>query len=44
MSVQTIRRDYSLSGGHKDAVELDGERIVERMEENWWRPKLPASR
>ena len=40
MSVQTIRRDYSLSGGHKDAVELDGERIVERMEENWWRPKL----
>ena len=29
MSVQAINRDYSLSGGYQDAVELDGERIVE---------------
>ena len=40
MSVQTIRRDYSLSGGYQDAVELDGERIAARMEETWWRPRL----
>ena len=40
MSVQAIPRDYSLSGGHEDAVELDDDRIVERMEETWWKPKL----
>ncbi|MYC96615.1 MAG: Rieske 2Fe-2S domain-containing protein [Caldilineaceae bacterium SB0661_bin_32] len=40
MSVQAIPRDYSLSGGHQDAVELDNDRIVEKMEETWWKPKL----
>ena len=40
MSVQAIPRDYSLSGGHQDAVELDDDRIVERMDETWWKPKL----
>ena len=40
MSVQAIPRDYSLSGGHQDAVELDDDRIVERMEEKWWKPDL----
>ena len=40
MAVQTFSRDYSLSGGHSDAVELDGDRIEQRMEETWWRPKL----
>ena len=40
MSVQAIRRDYNLTGGYQDAVELDGDRIEERMEETWWRPKL----
>ena len=40
MSVQAIPRNYSLSGGHQDAVELDDDRIVERMEETWWKPKL----
>ncbi len=40
MSVQAIRRDYSLSGGNRDAVELDGERILGRVEEEWWKPKL----
>ena len=40
MSVQAIQRDYSLSGGHQDAVELDGDRIEERLEETWWKPNL----
>ena len=40
MSVQAIRRDYSLSGGNRDAVELDGDRILGRVEEEWWKPKL----
>ena len=40
MSVQAIRRDYSLSGGNRDAVELDGERIQGRLEEQWWKPRL----
>ena len=40
MSVQAVPRNYSLSGGHQDAVELDDDRIVERMEETWWKPKL----
>ena len=38
--MQTFQRDYSLSGGHRDAVELAGDRIESRMEENWWRPNL----
>ncbi len=41
MSVQAIRRDYSLSGGYQDAVALDDNHIEERMEETWWKPKLP---
>ncbi len=40
MSVQAIPRDYSLSGGHRDAVELDGDRIQGRLEEQWWKPNL----
>ncbi len=40
MSVQAIRRDYSLAGGNRDAVELDGDRIQGRLEEQWWKPKL----
>ena len=40
MSVQAIRRDYSLSGGNRDAVELDGDRIQGRLEDQWWKPKL----
>ncbi|MCY3897394.1 MAG: fatty acid desaturase [Caldilineaceae bacterium] len=40
MSVQAIRRDYSLSGGNRDAVELDGDRIQGRLEDQWWKPRL----
>ena len=40
MSVQAIPRDYSLSGGNRDAVKLDGERIQGRLEEQWWKPRL----
>ena len=40
MSVQAFRRDYSLSGGNQDAVELDGDRITGRVQEQWWKPKL----
>ena len=40
MSVQAIPRDYSLAGGNRDAVELDGERILGRLEEQWWKPRL----
>ena len=40
MSVQAIRRDYSLSGGNQDAVELDGDRITGRVQEQWWKPQL----
>ena len=40
MSVQAIRRDYSLSGGNRDAVALDGDRIQGTLEEQWWKPKL----
>ena len=40
MSVQAIRRDYSLSGGNRDAVALDGDRIQGRLEEQWWKPRL----
>ncbi len=40
MSVHAIPRDYSLAGGNRDAVELDGDRIQGRLEEQWWKPKL----
>lgn len=41
MTVQTLPRNYSLTGGARDAVPLDDIRIEERMDETWWKPSLP---
>lgn len=40
MSVQTLQRDYNLSGDSTQAVPLDDRRIEAKMEGNWWKPKL----
>ena len=39
MAIQS-KRDYSLSGGIQQAVELNDDQLEDRVESDWWSPDL----